>query len=392
MPDFVNPWARSAAAVAGLALLGACTNAPLDLDFRGNFADVFDTSEAARAAAQGRPRPDDRGVISYPDFQVAVARPGDRVSSVAARVGLPAEELARYNGLEPESRLREGEVLSLPRRVAEPSPATGADGVGPIRPDGEIDITTLAGDAIERADADEARTAESRPQTGMVPVQHQVQRGETAYSIARLYNVSVRSLADWNALDSNLTVREGQYLLIPVARAETPAPVTEETVAAPGTGSATPTPPSASQPLPEEDETDVAALEPESPALGAERTEASGSGRLTMPVDGPVIEDYEKGRNDGIGIAAPAGTPVRAAGAGTVAAITRDTDQIPILVLRHQGNLLTVYANIQDIRVEKGDRVSAGQTIAAVRAGDPSFLHFEVREGFESVDPVEYLN
>ena len=75
-----------------------------------------------------------------------------------------------------------------------------------------------------------------------------------------------------------------------------------------------------------------------------------------------------------------------------VAAITRDTDQVPILVLRHPGNLLTVYANVGEIAVEKGDTIKRGQQVAAVAPGDPSFLHFEIREGIESVDPVPYLN
>ena len=57
----------------------------------------------------------------------------------------------------------------------------------------------------------------------------------------------------------------------------------------------------------------------------------------------------------------------------------------------HPGNLLTVYANIDNIRVERGDTVSRGQTIADVGAGDPAFLHFEVRQGFESVDPTPYI-
>ena len=43
-----------------------------------------------------------------------------------------------------------------------------------------------------------------------------MQRGETAYTIARLYNVSAKSLAEWNGLGPDLAVREGQYLLIPV--------------------------------------------------------------------------------------------------------------------------------------------------------------------------------
>lgn len=110
-----------------------------------------------------------------------------------------------------------------------------------------------------------------------------------------------------------------------------------------------------------------------------------------MPVDGRVIRAYAPGRFEGIGIAAAAGTPVRAAAAGTVAAITRDTNNVPIVVIRHEGDLMTVYANIDNLRVERNARVTAGQTIATVRAGDPSFLHFEVRRGFASVDPMPLL-
>ena len=84
--------------------------------------------------------------------------------------------------------------------------------------------------------------APAKTATGTEPQRHVVKRGETAYSIARMYNVSVRSLADWNGLDAKMTVREGQTLLIPVATG--PAPKTAA-VTAPGAGSPTPEPPSA---------------------------------------------------------------------------------------------------------------------------------------------------
>jgi multidrug efflux pump subunit AcrA (membrane-fusion protein) len=76
---------------------------------------------------------------------------------------------------------------------------------------------------------------------------------------------------------------------------------------------------------------------------------------------------------------------------GTVAAITKDTEQVPILVLRHPDGLMTVYANIDKISVAKGDTVKRGQTIAQIRSGGDGYLHFEVRQGFDSVDPVPYL-
>ena len=385
-----------------LLALAACNNGNIDLDFRGAVGGL-DTSDAARLATQDRPTPDDRGVISYPNFQVAVARRGDTLRDVASRVGLPATELARYNGITEDTGLRAGEVIALPKRVAEPSPDTGALTIGPILPQNEqIDITTLAGNALDRAESERPRSTspfQSKPapvQSGNEPIQHQVKRGETAYSISRLYNVSVRSLADWNGLGPNLTVREGQFLLIPVAsdtarrRAVASA---EPDVTIPGEGSPTPNPPSASLPLPEATAKPAPAADPlPSPNLAEDRTVASGTAKMLLPVTGKIIRGYEKDKTDGIDIAAQAGAGVRAAADGVVAAITRNTDQVPILVIRHPNNLLTVYANIDSIKVNKDDKITRGQSIATVRGTGNSFLHFEVRQGIDSVDPVPFLN
>jgi len=373
------------AGTAATFVLAACAGG-FDPDLRSTF-NGFDTTSSVRQATEPRPRPDDRGIISYPNYQVAVARRGDTVGDVAARVGISADELARYNGLPADVSLRGDEVLALPRRVSEPSVATGAISAGPIQPDDGIDITTLAGDAINRAGP--VSTAPRRTQTGTSgrePLRHKVERGETAYSISRLYNISVRSLADWNGLDGNLTVREGQYLLIPVAVEANAAAAT--TISRPGAGSQTPQPPSSVKPLPKPI---AVAPQPNTPKLGGEQTAASAS-RLAAPVDGKIIRAFVAKKNDGIDIAAAAGTTVQAADAGVVAAITEDTDQVPILVLRHADNLLTVYANIDGIKVKKGAKVKRGQALAVVRNGSPSFLHFEVRQGFDAVDPVPLLN
>jgi hypothetical protein len=62
-------------------------------------------------------------------------------------------------------------------------------------------------------------------------------------------------------------------------------------------------------------------------------------------------------------------------GAG-LTAVTRDTEGVPIVVVRHEGDLLTVYAGVDGLKVEKGTRVSRGQEIATIRAADPAVLHF----------------
>lgn len=368
------------ALMATLALTG-CDD--LDFDLRNNFGNAPDTSSAARQATSPRPKADDRGIISYPNYQVAVARRDDTVTTVANRVGLDAAELARYNGVKTDTKLRKGEVIALPHRVSEPSLATGAVTSGPLQPE-PIDIISLADGAIQRADNGSATAATTNKPSGIEPIRHKVERGETAYSIARLYNVSVRSLAEWNGLGANLSVREGQYLLIPVATGT----VVASAASTPGSGSTTPLPPSSTQPLPAEVATTTTTA-PASPNLGNQST-TNSSAKLLYPVQGNIIRAYSA-KSDGIDIAAKAGTTVKAAEAGTVAAITRDTDQVPILVIRHKDSLLTIYANVDAISVKKGDRVSRGQSIAKVRAASPSFVHFEVRKDFDSVDPIPYL-
>lgn len=367
-----------------------------DFDLRGGMGGGLDTTSAALEITAERPEPDDRGVISYPSYQVAVARRGDTVADVANRVGLDPQEVADYNALATNDRLRVGEVILLPDRVSEPNQQTG--GTGQVLPPSNVDISTLAGGAIDNADiqTDELETAPKplRPsdvQIGYEPVRHTVKRGETAFSIARLYSVSVRALAEWNGLNNDFTIRERQILLIPPAQPGAPATsprpqVRDETVSEPGQGSSTPTPPSASKPLPK-DTSNEPVQKPAAPEL---QQTPSNSAQMSYPVDGNIIRTFNKGRNNGIDISAPAGSPVKAAASGTVAAITTDADDVTIIVVRHADNVMTVYYNVADVAVSKGAKVSRNQTMAKVPS-EKNFVHFEVRKGFEIVDPMPFL-
>ena len=382
---------------AGLVLLScavmalsACSNMPagnFDWDLRGG---PGGTSEEARQATASRPIPDGNGVLSYPGYQMAQARRGDTVASLSARLGVAAAEVARTNALQINDPLREGELLLLPGRVAAaPQPIVSA---------APTDITAGAGAALDRVESSAlpaptttAPITTTTPGGGKEPTRHTVKRGETAFIIARAYNISAKSLAEWNGLGTDMAIREGQTLIIPVATA--PAPNAEPKPTAPGAGSATPVPPSASKPLPDEKTTPAAnkpAGTPASPDMGTSRTGASAS-KMTMPASGNIIKGYDKKSNQGINIGAAAGSAVKAADGGTVAAITRDTDQVQIVVIRHANGLMTVYAGVDQLKVKKGDTVSRGQQIGAVRSGSPSFLHFEVRKGVDSLDPMPYV-
>ncbi len=401
-----------------LALAACGGNGPKDWDLRGMSGGGFDTAAAAQRATLDRPAPDSRGIISYPGYQVVVAKRGDTVAGIASRLNLSASELGRFNGIEPTASLTEGEVVALPTRVAEPSAATGGSITGPITGSdgltpppatgGQIDISTLATGAIDRAQSTQPATSAANGQiaastptqtasaphvlpAGKQPLRHKVARGETAYTIARLYNIPVRALADWNGLGSNLAVHEGQYLLIPLV--DDTKPVTQAAVTPPGQPSPLPEPPSASKPLPTT--TPLAASAPTpvpaSPNLGKDRTVASS--KFSMPIDGNIIRGYDKkAKHEGVDIAGSVGSTVSAAADGTVAVITTTPDGVTFVAIKHANGLMTSYAPVQGVTVKKGEHVKRGQAIATLGTGNPQALVFQVYDShLATIDPSTVL-
>ena len=365
--------------------LSACENSSLsnfDFDFRGN---SFDTSDAALQATQSRPKANELGIISYPTYQIAVARRDDTIESMAERLGQNSGELARYNGLAEGERLRNGEVLALPR--------TGSRGGQYLESSDEIEETTLSKDinVLELADNalkvaggagnNQLDRTSSDTKNLMDPIKHNVVRGETVFTISRLYNISVRSLADWNGLDSDYTLREGQILIIPLVDKKATKNTQKEVVE-----SAAPAPPSSKKPQPRN------VNKQEFSESTNTKISVPENGRMAYPLEGLVIREYSKNINDGIDFTARAGTKVVAADTGLVATVTEDINQIAIVVLKHPGNILTVYANLTNIKVSTNQNVNRGDILGEIPDGDPPYLHFEIREGFESVDPLEYLN
>ena len=365
--------------------LSACENSSLsnfDFDFRGN---SFDTSDAALQATQSRPKANELGIISYPTYQIAIARRDDTIESMAERLGQNPGELARYNGLAEGERLRNGEVLALPR--------TGSRGGQYLESSDEIEETTLSKDinVLELADNalkvaggsanNQLDRTSSDAKNLMDPIKHNVVRGETVFTISRLYNISVRSLADWNGLDSDYTLREGQILIIPLVDKKAIKNTQKEI-----DESAVPAPPSSKKPQPRNVNTQEFSKSTDT------KISVPENGKMAYPLEGLVIREYSKNINDGIDFTARAGTKVVAADTGLVATVTEDINQIAIVVLKHPGNILTVYANLTNIKVSTNQNVNRGDILGEIPNGDPPYLHFEIREGFESVDPLEYLN
>jgi murein DD-endopeptidase MepM/ murein hydrolase activator NlpD len=373
--------------------LSACDK-PLDFDLRG-LTDAFSTAPAAlEANTAAKPKADGNGVISYPNYQVAVARKGDTIDTLANRIGMSPSELAKYNGIPDGVELRSGEVIALPRRIGTSTTVA----TGTIASGERIDVSSLANEVLTETPLDPpaATTSMSKPNVSDIstePVRHQVQRGETAYSIARQYGVSVRALSDWNGLGSDLAVQEGRYVLIPVKTAQNTAAAPVQDTATPGSGTATPTPtpPSAATPLPDPKEATAEPVKPSTPAPNLGSTQTSSS-EMTKPVSGPIIRDYDKTKSKFVLFSAPSGSTVKAAKAGTVKLVSTNADGVQIMVIDHGDGLQTAYSFINSLSVKKGDKVSKGQSIAKVTANEFNALQFMVFKGTQTVDPSPYLN
>jgi murein DD-endopeptidase MepM/ murein hydrolase activator NlpD len=156
------------------------------------------------------------------------------------------------------------------------------------------------------------------------------------------------------------------------------------------------------------DETQVAKAEPaklprkadtdKSPTGNVAPGSSSGSsesGEFRWPARGRIIQGYKVGGNDGINIALPEGTSVRAAEDGKVAYAGSALKGYGNLVLiRHSNGFVSAYANNGELDVKSGDVVKRGQVIAkSGQTGDVSSpqLHFELRKGQTPVDPTGYL-
>ena len=133
------------------------------------------------------------------------------------------------------------------------------------------------------------------------------------------------------------------------------------------------------------------------PASADAATGAAGGPEFRWPARGRIIAGFKggSGGNDGINIAVPDGTPVKAAEGGVVAYAGSELKGYGNLVLiKHPNGYVTAYANNGEIDVKRGESVKRGQTIAkSGQSGNVSSpqLHFELRKGSQPVDPTNYL-
>lgn len=260
-----------------------------------------------------------------------------------------------------------------------------------------------------------------------------VRQGETLDTIAGRYNVPADALLRVNGLSSASEVQAGRALVIPVynavgaqtasAAGVTPLPVQSAAAPIPPRApSARPTAPTqtasipAAAPIPPAAPARQAAIAtpavpqpapvqqaapaqpapaPSAPTQVARLPDPASNLDFRWPARGRVIAGFGTAGNEGINIALPEGTPVRAAEGGTVAYAGEELRGYGKLVLvRHADGYVSAYAHNSQLLVGRGDEVRRGQVIAhSGRTGNVTSpqLHFEIRKGADPVDPMPYL-
>lgn len=302
----------------------------------------------------------------------------DTLDILAKRYNVSAAAILQANGYKGPRVLSPGQQLIIPRQTAVAAAAPAAS--KPV-------------------------AAAAAP-----PSVHIVNRGDTLMSIARRNNVPVGELAKANNLDQSAKLSLGMKLTVPGSKSAAAAPVAQPVaaapaqpvapLAAPATKMAAAGGPSQSARLASAT-TNVVEEKPVVEAASVKSSEATGAlPTFRWPVRGKVITSYgakTNGKsNDGINLAVPEGTPVKAAEDGVVAYSGNELKGYGNLVLvRHSNGYVTAYAHASELLVKRGDTIKRGQIIAksgqSGEVGSPQ-LHFEIRKGSSPVDPLQFLN
>jgi murein DD-endopeptidase MepM/ murein hydrolase activator NlpD len=240
------------------------------------------------------------------------------------------------------------------------------------------------------------------------PGTHRVEAGETLYRIARGLGITPGALAEMNGIAVSTPLSVGQVLIVPAPAgkgAAAPSPSTAPVASDVESADSHVLPPAlagafdtAGRRGPGRIEASVlGAMPPSQVAKAPVASLHRGSGQLQWPLRGVLYARFgRKGKSphDGIDLAAPAGTPVRTAGEGSVLFAGPQQGYGLLVIVEHAHGLVTVYAHNRDLRVRTGQQIREGQVIATVgESGKTSgpHLHFEVRQDGAPVDPLEIL-
>ncbi|HVZ52426.1 MAG TPA: peptidoglycan DD-metalloendopeptidase family protein [Pseudolabrys sp.] len=348
------------------------------------------------------PPPQPAGHWTWDGGKPVTVERGQTVQSIAHKYGVPAAAILETNGIKSAYAVRPGQRLVIPRYVSQSAPRPQ-----PYAP------PPRATTAYEppRHEPPRHEPVREAPRAQVAANVHVVQPGETLIGIARRYGISHAELARANHIQVYAKLSAGDRITIPgnarrpvASREKQPAPAQQQMVMR-QPPLAQPVYPRAAPPIervdsiPAQNARMVTPAPPAPEPVAKSAEPAGGMPAFRWPVKGRIIAGFGQRpngtQNDGINLAVPEGTPIKAAEDGVVAYAGNELKGYGNLVLiRHSNGFVSAYANASSLTVKRGDAVKRGQVIAhAGQTGNVTSpqLHFEIRKGSTPVDPTKYL-
>ena len=295
---------------------------------------------------------------------------GETADSLARKYRVPVGAILQANNLSSPAAVRAGQRIIIPRNTYSAGPQTAA-----VKP---------------------PVSAPASPGANV----HIVAPGQTLMSISRRYHKPLTEIAAANKIPPHTLVKIGDRIAIPgklVAAKQAPTVVASPKLQAPSRAPGT----VVAQNLASAEPSSTARLATSGPQATADAgaPASTGAPAFRWPVRGRVITGFGPKPNgqqsDGIDLAVPEGTAVRASEDGVVAYAGNELKGYGNLILvRHANGFVTAYAHASEILVKRNDEVRRGQIIAkSGQSGSVTApqLHFEIRKGSAPVDPAQYL-
>ncbi len=323
-----------------------------------HFASATSNGRTDTTGSVGRPRATVAGWTAEGGMPIVVAQ-GESTGVVARRYGIPEDALLRTNGFSSGAQVRPGTRLVIPIYNAALAASSGVH----------------VGAHHEVAEHAPPHKEHLKFVKGAAPAEAKEKRGEEKSAKAERHDGRIERVAEKegkaeHAIAAKLDAKAHGAKIEKVALTETVGPVVEPK-------------------KPAVDSMPTATLHAE----GDKTAVAAAAPEFRWPARGRIIRGFAG--NDGINIALPEGTPVKAAEAGVVAYAGNELKGYGNLILiRHANGFVTAYANNGELDVKRGEAVKRGQVIAkSGQTGNVSTpqLHFEVRKGAKPVDPIQYL-
>ena len=261
---------------------------------------------------------------AYGEEKFHLVQRGETFYSIARSLGIKADDLMKYNGITDPSRLQAGQRLKIP------GSATAAN-------------------------------------TGMSQGSYRVVRGDTLFSIARKFSVSVASIQEVNSLPNNYVLREGDTLRLPLE-----ARITVESL------------------IPAGPSQNVAAG-----AAGVPQSGTTGTGTVNSSVRWPVAArelSYMTGKLSGVVITGLRGESVNSLTLGIVLSAGPYRGFGRVVIVQVEGGYLYFYGGCESLSVKEGDKVGPGTELRKLgvdAVSNKPQLFFMVYRSNTPVDPAK---